>query len=132
MTGVQTCALPIFTEEQNELVYFHKGNEIWGTLVATNCNTLVGIEHQTTANLNHIRITPNPAQSNLKIYQEGQSVLIRELKIYNILGKQMAAIVISPFENQIELNVSSWPRGMYVVNIDDHKNGTMSKLIVLN
>ena len=122
----------MYTEEQNELVYFHKGNEIWGTPVATDCNTLVGLEHQATSSLTHLGIAPNPAKSYLTIDLAIESVLIRELKIYDILGKQMAVIAISPLENQINLNVFSWPRGVYVIKIDDIKNGTMTKLFVLN
>jgi hypothetical protein len=124
--------IQMYTEEQNELVYFHQGNDIWGTPVATNCNTLVGYEHKASERVNAIIITPNPAQTNVTIKLTITCTQSGELKIFNILGKEMAKVPVLPLENQTNLNVIGWPRGVYVAIFDDNNTESATKLFVLN
>jgi hypothetical protein len=100
-----------------ELMYFHKGNETWGTPVSTDCNTLVGIQPNYGTGCNKIVIKPNPASSILTIDLKIEKDIARELIIYSIPGKEMVHLAVSTGEEQIHFNVISWPRGMYIVKV---------------
>ncbi len=51
----------------NDLVYFKKGEETWGTPVSTDCSTLVGFEDKDFASEPAIEVFPNPAGSETRV-----------------------------------------------------------------
>ena len=54
-----------------------------------------------------------------------------DLEVYDLFGKRVFSKVISLEEKQLDLDVSAWPRGMYVVRlVYDGKTVTSAKVVM--
>ena len=121
-----------FTEEidpngptitQKELVYFKQGSESWGTPVATDCSTLVGLDDRKNSVDNHLRLFPNPASDKIVI----NSTVTGLLSILNLNGKLvLQQTLITPATT---LDISTLHPGMYVVKLVNSKGVEVGKFI---
>ena len=115
----------------NELVYYKKGSESWGTPVSTDCNTLVDV-HSVTAKTNpFVRIIPNPVETQGTIivdnYFPGKNL---QFDVYNCLGKKViCSQVTSSFSTFLREGL---PPGLYLytVTIENGKLVGRGKLIL--
>ncbi|GAB7258040.1 T9SS type A sorting domain-containing protein [Polaribacter sp. OB-PA-B3] len=71
---------------------------------------------------NNISLSPNPASNIFKI-NSFNNTIIKEVSIYNVLGKQINALNVGT--NQFD--ISSLSRGMYMVKITDDRGLIASK-----
>jgi hypothetical protein len=121
-----------FTEEidphgptitQKELVYFKQGSESWGTPVATDCNTLVGIDDRKTTVDNSLRLFPNPASDRITISSSSKGLL----SILNLNGQQVLhQTLTSP---STTFDISTLSPGIYVVKVVSSQGVEMGKFI---
>jgi hypothetical protein len=106
---------------KNALVYFKKGNEIWGTPLAADCNAL-SVEEIKINDL--ITVYPNPAndQVNIEIgnYNGNKELLI---EIFDYTGKSIFSILSSKSLNSI--NIESLRSGIYFYRVS--KDGNIFK-----
>jgi len=99
-------------------------------------------EHFNQTEENNLKVYPNPASSVIQIEIPEKIILhpktisfnvttvhyqIRKarLEIYDLFGKKMFDKELQPSEKKLELNVSSWPKGMYVIRLV-YNNETIS------
>ena len=114
-----------FHEEQ-DLVYYKKGTETWGTPVATDCNALVPVPSMTAAQKTVVRIIPNPIETNGTIivenYFPGDPL---QLIIYDFVGRKVAEIIIKSASTELpNENLSS---GLYFFTLSGRSGSIIEK-----
>lgn len=98
-----------------------------GKLAGSPCDTLVSAI-ETPNNTTAIKIAPNPATDLVDIAIKGkqENALI---EVFNSLGQLMVSTAVS---NHIQLKVSGWDKGVYLVRVTDPKGKQdHTRLIVL-
>lgn len=75
---------------------------------------------------NDIRIFPNPANDKLNIDTQNQD-MIQEMTLKNIKGEEL--IVSYPNSNKIVLDISKFPKGMYLIQIKTNTKRIERKLV---
>jgi hypothetical protein len=103
---------------EQELVYYERGNEIWGTPVSTDCNTLLGTAQTKSNNKPVIQIIPNPVKTQAEIVIQGhQPDDNLSIILYDYSGKII-------FEEKINSNPYNFhrgdlPAGLYILTLYD-------------
>lgn len=77
-----------------------------------------------------IRVYPIPAKNKITI-ETGDTIGIRELSVYNILGQRMDNIAIQQNDNKIEINMGDCPKGMYQLTINKEDGQSFVKKIII-
>jgi len=102
---------------KEELVYYRKGTETWGTPLAPDCETLVGIkESPSLTESPGITISPNPVHTHAEFKVNGlRPGETAEIILYDFLGRKI-------FRDQMESNPyvlkrDGIPNGLYIVKI---------------
>ncbi|HRG19093.1 MAG TPA: T9SS type A sorting domain-containing protein [Flavobacterium lutivivi] len=80
-------------------------------------------------NQNNVTMYPNPANDNLLISNMGTEK-ISEIVIYEISGKKVFDYKKS-FESQVNINVSNFARGIYLVEIISENKSKLTKKLIL-
>jgi len=84
-----------FNYGYRNLVYFKKGNEVWGTPVATDCNILLPNEEKKDKNKVSICFVPNPVEYSSTIRISGtDNNLGLTISIYDLLGRNVRTIAV--------------------------------------
>ena len=80
-----------------------------------------------TVELAHVKIYPNPTQGNLTI--DINDLDIKSVSIYNLNGEKIAAY--SQFNGQqLEVDLSPFPKGLYFIRIDNENDATVRKTML--
>jgi len=117
--GYSSGLFPSFNEFENsdDLICFSKNNQIiWMNLYAQSqypCETILKISNN---NLNKYKIYPNPSQG--KIYLN-TNFNIKSIEITNILGIAIYNNTINNFQNTYEIDLTTIPKGIYFVKLDN-------------
>ncbi len=82
----------------------------------TDDNTLVA-EASVVVNRSAVKVYPNPASNFIGLRYKGSAV--KELVIYNLLGKKMKSFL---YHADQTYNIASLPKGMYLIRIIGHDN----------
>ena len=87
-----------------------------------------------TKNLNRlngeINIYPNPARDRVRIYLKKDNNSIREIQIYNILGRNVYNQRLNYKKNIIELDLHNLKKGIYLLNLLFEDNSIFVKKII--
>jgi hypothetical protein len=97
-----------------QMVYFKKGDEEWGTP-----HIVVSVKDYKEKYAN-ISLYPNPANKTLTI-KYLQSTTSDKLSIYDLHGRKQDEIIIPKGQEQIRMDVSGYPAGVYVAVLKDKK-----------
>jgi Secretion system C-terminal sorting domain len=89
------------------LVYFHKGNEIWGEP-----KPIISSDETPSVFYDKIRVMPNPAKDILNIETD---IAVNKILITNLNGQ-----VVLQESSKSQINVSSLPNGIYFLQIYDN------------
>lgn len=99
----------------------HASNEIWKFLSQFDCNSgVVGVEEEVIKK-NEINLFPNPSSSIITFNKQ-----VFKVNVYSVAG-----VLVKTFSNIIEINVSSWKKGMYFFEITS-PSGIVYKTAVVN
>jgi hypothetical protein len=114
---------------KNVLVYYKKGNEIWGTPLASDCNAL-GVD-DFLANDIDVSVFPNPASNKLNFrIDKFPSKNEIKIEIFDFTGKSL--IDISSNSNQIEIGTETLPSGLYFYSLSiDEKFIKSDKILIV-
>jgi hypothetical protein len=115
---------------QFNLVYFKLGSETWGTPVATDCNTLVGLEEQNTAVQPAFRVVPNPAASSFQLIFD-QFDLQKTLTFRLQDGSGRFVMKGDVKNNPSTIERGSLPAGLYFLLIFDKEGLLLGKAKVI-
>jgi len=75
-----------------------------------------------------INIFPNPTNGVFKIQALGQD--IERLDIYNLSGQKLISIGNDQIQSETEINLTGYPRGMYLIKISSGNKTDIRKLIL--
>ncbi|MDR2980038.1 MAG: T9SS type A sorting domain-containing protein [Bacteroidales bacterium] len=91
-----------------------------------------GLGVQTHNSIKDVNIFPNPASNHVKVVIETTENAPASLTVTNLLGQTVHAqqISISAGTNVLDLNVSGYPSGFYMINIKTSTGNSTKKLIV--
>jgi hypothetical protein len=89
----------------------------------------VGLNEQSSA-LNKIQVYPNPASDKIVISTGIDQNVSINVKIYNLIGQQIAEYKNLSLNNSADVQVSGLPNGLYMVELSDGKIKTTKKVIV--
>ena len=80
---------------------------------------------------NQIFIYPNPASSSVSIsWNESGEKSVSEITISNSLGQRVYTKHTSSIENKIELDISNWNAGLYLIRLKENNRFISSGFIV--
>jgi hypothetical protein len=77
-----------------------------------------------------LSIYPNPTSTVAHVQWKSNSFNEATLKVTDLAGKTVIQQEVSKGENQLTLDVSSWPSGTYVVRLQQGKHVQSNKLVV--
>jgi len=108
---------------EEDLVYYKKGSETWGTPVATDCFMLVGISPAAVQNGITIRIIPNPVETKAELQINNAA---KNDNYYFILRDILGRVVLqrSLDSNPYLLTRDGLPEGLYFLSVYN-KNGIL-------
>jgi hypothetical protein len=87
-TGYSTYIIDIgMSQEEQDLVYFKKGSEVWGTPVAAGCSALVSVEPLKKPDSVAVRIAPNPVDRTAEVRVSNSSGKGYRFFLYDIFGR---------------------------------------------
>lgn len=119
---------PVIMSES--MVYFMKGNEFWGTPLATNCNELLPVTESTGMLISNLKINPNPVENVAVLSYEGFSQGGLHYVLYDEFGQQIR--IQNMNSNPFIFDRSGLQNGLYVISLFDDKNSILlrKKIIV--
>ncbi len=89
----------------------------------------IALANDTNTTLAHkdyqISISPNPATNKIKI--TNTSSVFVNVTVYNILGDEM--VIKNDVEQSIEIDISDFPSGTYIVAFQDGETVTTKRLV---
>jgi hypothetical protein len=79
-------------------------------------NKLTSVEDNLVAN--NLTVFPNPSSNILNLnFDNNSNMDLSNIKIYSLFGHEIHLNVISISENNVELDISTLPYGVYFVNV---------------
>jgi len=87
---------------------------------------LSAIENEKEINVN---IYPNPSKDELNIRIQNIVQGYKSTRIYNLLGSDFFSMALSPNQHNYSVNTSSWPAGIYFVEIITEEGRIVKKVI---
>jgi hypothetical protein len=75
----------------------------------------------------HIKITPNPSSSTARLTLPSKVINDSKIvKVFTVSGKLMGEFNISPKVNNIELNASKYPDGVYIIQVITNRGSLLN------
>ena len=102
---------PLLTEELQQHPYYESG-------VITSSMPMI-----------HLEVSPNPTTSTVHIAVQGQATEKYAIRIVDMLGKTRCNKALPP-DGRLKLDVSSWAKGIYLVQVEDDPSMTAERLII--
>jgi len=124
--------MQMLIERREELMFFHKGNEICGTPVAVDCSVLVGQREVSQSDKVEIKIVPNPARSFITINFRYTNDKSYEILVLNILGEEVLTISVPENEQSANIDVNDWTRGLYIVLVKQNNLVYTQETVLIN
>jgi len=127
LTNTQT--LEMWSGSQESLVWFNRGGETWGTQVAPDCQTLVGIEDHPVGVQPIVNVFPNPASDKITVTPTGSAIdAAAGFSLYNLQGKQVLYVNLN--QNVTSIATDFLPRGIYFWKVTSSDWNGSGKLIL--
>jgi hypothetical protein len=114
----------------DELVYYKKGEEEWGTRLATDCDQLLGINLMPGSNYTmNISLFPNPASDRITLQIESfQPGAKYKFTLIDFIGNEVYQTSIT--ESPIHINLPNLSPGLYIWQVTGESETTIGKLLV--
>ena len=112
-----------------KLVYFKKGNEVWGIPVGTECSPLLDVQEQPSATAQLVRIVPNPMKNQAELLLDGVNLNEGlQFVLYNIVGKEV-------FRQKVTSNITTFDKnnltaGLYIYLLTGKETIAKGKLVI--
>jgi hypothetical protein len=93
--------------------------EVYTSSAAAARQTIAGLTAPATHDTQFsIGVAPNPASNVLNVQFKGLAAPSL-LRVFNISGQEVYQTRVSRNANQAQIDVSSWPKGMYIISVGD-------------
>ncbi|MDD4555533.1 MAG: T9SS type A sorting domain-containing protein, partial [Bacteroidales bacterium] len=121
--------IEMWYQTEEALVYFNRGGETWGTPVAPDCKTLVGIEDHPAGVQPIVNVFPNPASDKITVTPTGSAIdAAAGFSLYNLQGKQVLYVNLN--QNVTSIATDFLPRGIYFWKVTSSDWNGSGKLIL--
>ncbi|NCA76246.1 MAG: T9SS type A sorting domain-containing protein [Alphaproteobacteria bacterium] len=121
--------LEMWSGSQESLVWFNRSGETWGTPVAPDCQTLVGIEDHPIGVQPIVTVFPNPASDKITVTPTGSAIdAATGFSLYNLQGKQVLYANLN--HDVISIATDFLPRGIYFWKVTSSDWNGSGKLIL--
>lgn len=80
---------------------------------------------------NAIVVFPNPAQDVVTIQLKNTFEAIDNLRLYNVLGEEIAPKITTPLQSNMQLNVNDLSEGIYIIQLDIDEQTVSQKISVV-
>ncbi len=97
---------------------------LYSTIISTENGGIVGIDLNTTSNINEIKIFPNPTTDIIHIETEEKTKCIQ---LFNMFGE---CVINESLQSKIDINISNLTDGLYIIRVH-FENHTYSEKIVI-
>jgi len=77
-----------------------------------------------------LKISPNPIKNNEVHVHTSGTFLVKEIRIYDILGKEVFSENVQSSEKKISLK-ANLSKGIYIIRMNTEENGSISKKIII-
>lgn len=127
LTHYQT--IEMWAGSNESLVWFNRSGETWGTPVAQDCQSLVGIDDHPDGVQPLVNVFPNPASDKITVTPSGSAIgEAAGFSLYNFQGQQ----VLYEKLNQQVINIETGllPRGIYFWKVTSSEWNSSGKLIL--
>lgn len=117
--------------DNESLVYYKKGSIVWGTQVATDCNTLVPMDTKPQKKAITIEIIPNPVRTSAEVHIFGMNEDSGMMfSIFDGLGRQVLDIPVT--NKDFNLDCSGFHPGLFFYRLTNQsgKSFSIGKVIV--
>jgi hypothetical protein len=115
--------------EDEALVYYKKGFEIWGTPVSTDCNTLVSVESAPVKSALQVHVIPNPVNTRAEIIIDGlKSTTALQVALYDYTGRMVYRNTVN--SDRFTFERSGIANGLYVLKITAGEMIVSSKILL--
>jgi hypothetical protein len=126
----QFLGQPVLTQSPVALPYFP--NFRLGAVAGSSCDTLTEIQSIAQAHPAFASVAPNPASDHAEIIYYTGSYTTNHAVMYDIAGREVWSADVSGSSGSINVNVSSFPAGIYMVKFTADGQPLMSsKLAVM-
>jgi hypothetical protein len=130
---IQGCGGPYywcifgFSEERRQLLFFQKGEEIWGTPLDP--GVILGMDNTMLNGDYHVEIVPNPMHDEAIIKVEGKTDFPYRIEFYNVIGNRLAEMDVPSGSTNLPGTILN--PGIYIYTLTGlHGSFTSGKLIV--
>jgi hypothetical protein len=113
--------------------YAANGNVSWAKSVSGTCihgnpkSNNAGINDELT---NEITIYPNPTTGKVILSTTGSQSAISSISVFNMIGKEVFSRQPAAGSQQIDVDLSAQPKGLYIIRIKAGENFYQRKIIV--
>lgn len=90
--------------------------------------SIVSVDNE--SNFGNLIIKPNPAKDKISI-QLNTSTILKGIRFYDIMGREVDGIFPRVIDNNIDIDLSHIPQGMYTLQIIEESNIIIGKIIVI-
>jgi hypothetical protein len=126
ITRTQYLQMDLYiTSWYEQMVYFKKGTETWGTPLAYTCNELLPVKETTKSEVPDIKIIPNPVETQAEISIEGIKQTDLHYTLINSFGHQVLSGEIQ--SSYFILDRSGIPSGLYIMTLADENNMILAR-----
>jgi hypothetical protein len=113
------------TQWSENMVYFRKGTETWGTPLASTCSELLPVKETAKSTIPDITVVPNPVETKAEISLEG----IIQNGLHYLLVNSLSQPVLSGeiHSTHFIFARSGLPAGIYIMTVYDDKNTIIAR-----
>ena len=117
--GVWNSCFP--WKEHRKVVYMSGGSPLFKS---------TNISKEDTENIkSKFNIYPNPTKDIVNIEYLGSNELIEFVKILNLMGQEVF-VKYNPNSNKTQIDLSSFNKGLYIINVKTTKNNFIDKIVI--
>jgi hypothetical protein len=105
------------------------------TIVLDDCGLIVGMEEVKPEKAEEqavLKVYPNPAQNKFKVQCLKFKVGLCVIKVFDIFGRKVKEKEIPKGQNEIEVDVEGWRKGLYLIRVRDENSVIGSGKVIVN
>lgn len=114
----------------DELVYYEKGDEVWGTPVSTDCNLLTNMEETIKKKEISFDVFPNPSESRITV--RNNETADRGCSVYSLFNSTGIAVREGYFcDPSVIIERNSLPPGLYILKITNSDGYPLCRIKIM-
>lgn len=105
------------------------GNNLYIDNINIGTSATVGVE-EIALNADNVQVFPNPSHGIFQLAIKNFQTTKTKIEIYNVLGKRIGNLQLAFDKKEMNIDLSSEPKGIYFVRISSENNSVSKKIII--